>query len=164
MKKITLENYRKDKYYPRVVRAVQTILAKGGGIVAPVDVFVHMELLTKPDLEDWRFGRIPYLERVIHCSLEKASRILRILRMHLHDLNMRPSRTVYRKWGKGVKIPLRFSKSGNPHLEGTYSLHFVAARMKTKKEKTEAPSVSNGPIRFPDPLQDQQDLDDDIRF
>lgn len=136
MKKITLENYRQDKYYPSIVRAVQSILATDS-VVAPVDVLVRMELLSTSDLEDWRFGRIPYLERVIHCNLEKASRILRILRMHVHDLNMRPSLTVYKKWGKGVKISLRFSKSGNPHLEEAYSLHFVAPETKARKQKAE---------------------------
>jgi hypothetical protein len=160
VKKITLENYQKDKYYPRVVRAVQAILAKGGGVVAPVDVLVQMELLNKSDLEDWRFGRVPYLERVIHCNLEKASRILRILKMHMHDMKMRPSPTVYKKWGKGAKIALRFSKSGNPYLEEAYSLHFVAA-WKSREQKAEAPTPPEEPLPVLDSSQSQ---DDDIPF
>ena len=160
MKKITLENYRKDKHYPRVVRAVQAILGKGGGVVAPVDVFVQMELLSKADLEDWRFGRVAYLERVIHCNLEKASRILRILRMHMQDIKMRPSSAVYKKWGKGAKIALRFSKSGNPSLEEAYSLHFVAA-WKAKEKKAEPPTSPENPFPVLDSPQSQ---DDDIPF
>jgi hypothetical protein len=74
--------------------------------VTPIDVFVHMDLLRKEDVESWRFGRIPYLERVIHCNLEKAERILRVLRMHVHDLNMIPSITVYVKWGKRKSLAL----------------------------------------------------------
>lgn len=139
MKKVTLENYREDKYYPRIVRAVQAILAQGD-IVAPIDVFMHMDLLRKEAVEAWRFGRIPYLERVIHCNLAKASRILRILRMHVHDLNMPPSLTVYVKWGKGRRTPLRFSKSGHPKLEEAYSRHFLrpGLQAKKKREKREA--------------------------
>ena len=134
MKKVTAENYQKDKYYPRVVRAVQSILAKGD-VVTAIDVFVQIDLLRKEDVESWRFGRIPYLEKVIHCNLEKAERILRILRMHVHDLNMIPSITVYVKWGKGRRIPLRFSKSGIPRLEEAYSRHFLAPGSNSKKKR-----------------------------
>jgi hypothetical protein len=134
MKKVNAENFQQDKYYPRVVRAVQSILAKGD-VVAPIDVFVRMDLLRKEDVESWRFGRIPYLEKVIHCNLEKAERVLRILRMHVHDLNMIPSNTAYVKWGKGRRTPLRFSKSGIPRLEEAYSRHFLAPGSQSKKKK-----------------------------
>jgi hypothetical protein len=139
MKKVTLENYQNDKYYPRIVQAVKAILAKGD-VVAPIDVFVHMDLLRKDDAEAWRFGRIPYLEKVIHCNLAKTSRILRILRMHVHDLNLCPSPTVYVKWGKGRRTPLRFSKTGHPKIEEAYSRHFLRPGLKAKKkrEKREA--------------------------
>lgn len=124
MKKVTLENYRDDKYYPRIVRAVAALLAQGD-VVAPIDVFVRMELLAKPDVEAWRFGRVPYLEKVIRCNLSQASRILRILRMHVHDLNMPPSPTAYVRWGKGPRPPLRFTKTGDPKLEEAYARHFL---------------------------------------
>jgi hypothetical protein len=135
MKKITVENYRDDKYYPKVVGAVEAILAKGD-VVAAVEVFVHMELLSKADVESWRFGRVPYLEKVIRCSLGKTSRILRILRMHVHDLNMVPSQTAYVKWGKGPRTPLRFSKTGDPNLEEAYSRHFLRPGLKSKKRRS----------------------------
>jgi hypothetical protein len=135
MKKVTVQNYRDDKYYPEVVRAVEAILAHGE-VVAPIDVFVHMDLLSKADVESWRFGRVPYLERVIRCSLGKTSRILRILRMHVHDLNMIPSHTAYVKWGKGPRTPLRFSKTGDRNLEEAYSRHFLRPGLKSKKKRT----------------------------
>jgi len=42
MKKITLDNYRKDKYYLRIVRAVETLLSRGD-VVAPVEVLIDMK-------------------------------------------------------------------------------------------------------------------------
>jgi hypothetical protein len=66
---------------------------------------------------------------------QKAERILRILRMHVHDLNMIPSITVYVKWGKGRRVPLRFSKSGIPRLEEDYSRHFLAPGSNSKKKR-----------------------------
>lgn len=76
-------------------------------------------------LEDWRRGRVPYLERVIVCNLSRLSRILRILRFHAHDLRLKPSATVYKRWGKGAKERLRFTKTGEPRLEEAYATHFV---------------------------------------
>jgi hypothetical protein len=142
MKKISVSNYRSDKYYPRIVRAVEAILARSQ-VVAPIDVFVQLDLLRPADLEDWRFGRVPYLEKVIRCNLEKASRILRILRLHAHDLNMRPSQTYYKKWGKGPKIPLRFSKSRDRNIEEAYARHFVAPTLRSKKREPAVPEGSD---------------------
>jgi len=124
MKKISLENYRTDKFYPRIVRAVDQILAKGD-VVTPLDVFLHMGLVDAEAIQSWRHGQTPYLERVIKCNLSAASRILRVLRMHVHDLNLRPSLTTYVRQGKGRRSPLRFTRTGEPKIEEAYSRHFV---------------------------------------
>ena len=73
----------------------------------------------------WRRGRVPYLERVINCNLTRLSRLLRILRFHAHDLNLKPSWTAYMRWGKGPKQRLRFTKTGEQKLEEAYATHFV---------------------------------------
>jgi hypothetical protein len=106
------------------VRAVAAVLQRCK-IVAPVDVLVGMNLLTPEHLDDWRCGRVPYLEKVIQCNLTRLSRILRILRFHAHDLKLVPSLTVYMSWGKGPKHRLRFTKTGDPRIEEAYSRHFV---------------------------------------
>ena len=56
----------------------------------------------------------------------KANRILRIFRLYAEDRGLRPSRTVYKKWGKGEKTRLRFSKSDNLAIEELYSTHYLA--------------------------------------
>src|SRR5436853_7004516 len=124
---MTLANYGQDPYYTRIVKATEDLLRERG-FVAPIELFIRMELLSPESVEDWRRGRIPYLERVIRCNLSKASRILRILRMHAHDLNLKPSPTVYKRWTKGSRPFLRFSKTGDRNLEDAYARHFVAAR------------------------------------
>ncbi len=113
-------NYREFKEYPKIVAAVSRILARQC-FVAPVELFVEMNLLPPADLERWRRGQIPVLERVIRCNLTKAGRILRLLRFHAHDLNLKPSLTVYQHRGHR----LRFSRSGEPKIEDVYSTHFV---------------------------------------
>jgi hypothetical protein len=121
---VGVDTYREDSLYPRIVRAVSAILERGK-VVAPVDVLVAMGLLKVEHLEDWRLGRVPYLERVIQCNLPRLSRLLRILRFHSHDLKLVPSGTTYMRWGKGPKQRLRFTKSGDPKLEEAYARHFV---------------------------------------
>jgi hypothetical protein len=104
---------------------------KKSTLVAPIDVFIEIGNLTKEKYEDWRFARVPYLEKVITCNLSKANRILRVLHYHALALGLKPSQTAYRKWGNGRKrIVLRFSKSGDPNLEAAYSRHYVVHREK----------------------------------
>jgi len=134
MRRVTSNNYNKDKYFPRVVQAVTAIL-KTGDVVTPIDVFVGMGLLAKEDIEAWRMGRVPYLEKVIRCNLEKASRILRILKNHAERAGMKPSQTDYRKWGKGPKLKLRFSKYSVPALEEAYSRHFICPPRKKRSQE-----------------------------
>jgi hypothetical protein len=121
---VTVNDFKKDPLFLRVERAVAAILATGK-VVTPIDVLIRMNLLRAAQVEDWRFGRIPYLERVVQCNLTKLGRILRILRMHAHDLKLVPSQTAYVRWGRrGHGAPLQFS-TGDPKVEQAYSRHFV---------------------------------------
>jgi hypothetical protein len=124
LKKITLTNYRQDRYYARIVKATEDLLREKG-FVSPIELFIRMELLSPVSVEDWRRGRIPYLERVIQCNLSKTSRILRILRMHAHDLDLQPVLTVYKRWTMGPRTLLQFSKTGNRAVEDAYARHFL---------------------------------------
>ena len=130
---VTISSYRKDKYYPRVVRAVARVLARSD-VVAPVDVLVEMGNLSKKNLEAWRAGQVPYLERVFEGSLSKANRILRIIGFHVHDLDMVPSHTTYRATS-GRHAALRFSKSGAKPIEDAYSRHYRWNQSAEKKRK-----------------------------
>jgi hypothetical protein len=118
-------DFKKDKYYSNVVAAVNQLL-KVDSVVKPVELLIQMGYLKKEDYENWRFGRVSYLERMIQCNLSKINRILHLLRWHAEERGLRPSHTAYVKWGKGAKVQLRFSKSGNPVLESAYSTHYVA--------------------------------------
>ena len=133
-----MANYKQDAYYAPIVRAVENLLREKG-FVAPVELFIRMDLLSPEAAEDWRRGRISYLERVIRCNLSKASRILSILRMHAHDSDLKPSLTVYKRWTKGSRPLLRFSKTGVTMLKRltlvTLFLH-VRRAVHLKKERS----------------------------
>ena len=140
MQQVTVTTYRRDPYYPRVVRAVATILARSD-VVAPVEVLLEMGNLTPKHYEAWSRGHVPYLERVFAGSLSKANRILRLIRFHMHDLNMLPRRTVYHQWGQGTTRLLRFSKSGNQDIEKAYATHYVWNQSQEKKRHVIARSM-----------------------
>jgi hypothetical protein len=122
--RVSVNSYRNDPMCSSIARAVAAILA-GDKVVSPVDVIVRMGWLSTDDLEAWRFGRVPYLERMIRCNLTRLSRFLRILGFHCHELNLTASQTAYVKWGKGRRTPLRFTKTGDAALERVYARHFV---------------------------------------
>jgi Fe-S-cluster containining protein len=115
------------KLAERTRRAVAQVL-KRQAYVSAVDVFQELGVLKKPHLEDWRFGRVPCLERKLVSSLGKLSRVLREMRKQCIELGLQPSHTAYRRWGKGPKSPLRFSKYGEPAVEQAYSTHWVSKR------------------------------------
>jgi hypothetical protein len=139
MKKVSVNNFRFDPMFPRIERAVAEQLAEGN-VVVPVDVLVSIGLLRTDHLGAWRRGRIAYLERVITCNLSRVSRILRIMRFHAHDLDLKSSFTVYSRHGKGPRRRLRFSKTGNPNLESAYATHFVrrGSRPETVEDRLQA--------------------------
>ncbi len=120
---VSVESYKSDKYYPKVVRVFDEILRESI-IVEPINVFILMDMLDRKGYEDWRFGRIPHLERAMKSGLPKCKRVLRIIGFHAHDLKMVQRPTVYMKWGKGRKIKLQFSKNAVPYLEERYATCF----------------------------------------
>jgi hypothetical protein len=124
MKKVSVDNFRSDPMFPRIERVVAEQLAKGN-VLAPVGVLIGMGLLRPEHRADWRRGRVAYLEHVVNCNLSRLSRLLRILRFHAHDLNLKPSLTVYKRHGKGPRQQLRFSKTGDPNLEAAYATHLI---------------------------------------
>ena len=106
------------------------------GYAAPVDVLMEIGVLPKQKYEDWRFGRVDYLERVCMVNLRKLSFIMRQLRVYAQKTVIKPSFCYYKQWsvkeknGQGHKpvILLRFSKSGDLEIEKWYATHFVDSK------------------------------------
>ena len=100
------------------------------GYATPVDVLMDIGVLTKGKYNDWRFGRVPFLEAVCAVNLAKLSFIMRTIREYAQEHELKPSFTCYKQWGLKTKgkrpvVLLRFSKSGNPVIEKQYSTHYV---------------------------------------
>ncbi len=137
-----------DGDWTTTVHSAMYTLLQSKGQAAPVDVLQEMGLLTTRDYENWRFGRVPYLERVCRINLGKLSTIMREMCSYARENNLRSSWTSYRKWGKGAKIPLRFSKSGDEQIERAYATHYLpekpAERALVSDGKPKQASVGQG--------------------
>ncbi|MDA3904821.1 MAG: hypothetical protein PF484_01980 [Bacteroidales bacterium] len=106
------------------------------GLVSAVDVLLRLDYLSMKNYEDWRFGRVDYLEKVCNANLSKLTLINKTIRKIAKELKLKPSLTVYNKYGKGVKHKLKFSKSGNKNIEDMYATHYIdKKRIKEMKMK-----------------------------
>ncbi|MCK4346280.1 MAG: hypothetical protein KAX05_13435 [Bacteroidales bacterium] len=93
--------------------------------VCTVDILLRLDYLSKKDYEDWRFGRIEYLEKVCKVNLSKLSAVNRIIKTIARDSKLEKSWTGYNRYGKGIKRRLIFSKSGNKRIEDAYATHYL---------------------------------------
>jgi len=123
--RVTLSNYKNDKYYPKVVRAVSELLEESRTIDT-IDVFHRIGVLSDENIRKWKAGQIRYLELVIECNLSKANRIIALLGFHAHDLNLGRSTHFVKLKGHY----LRYSKSGVKTVEERYATRFRAIEKK----------------------------------
>lgn len=120
------------------------------GYAAPVDVLMDIGVLPKNRYEDWRNGRVDYLERVCTCNLRQLSFIMKQIRVYAAKNGLKPSFCCYKRWGVRKKsgqghkpvVPLRFSKSGSPDIERTYATHYVDLERTTQLK--EARNLQSG--------------------
>lgn len=122
------------------------------GYAAPVDVLIEVGVLKRRDYEEWRFGRIPCLERVCACNLPTLSLIMSEIRDSATAAGYKPSYSFYGQWGNKKRMvrrdrtvrvnALRFSKSGRPDIEKAYATHYVnLQRIEELKEQKQATSI-----------------------
>ena len=109
------------------------------GYATPVDMLMDIGVLTKAKYEDWRFGRIPFLEEACTVNLHKLSFAMKQMRSYAQKAGLKPSYCYYKHWGVKKKsgqkrhvIPLRFSKYGDPAVEKWYSTHYVDSKRITE--------------------------------
>jgi hypothetical protein len=141
MKMLTPANYKDDKLYPRVVKAVAELLADGKPVSSP-EVFAKMGMLSEDHLKAWRGGKVPYLERVIKGGLGKTNRVVRIISLYAHDLNLPPAPPHSAGSIKHKGQPLRFCKTGERRVEDAFKR--VYGRRRDSWKKIPASDSPNG--------------------
>ncbi len=132
-----------SKIEASVKKAAQSVLARDGKIGYPA-LFQEMVILSRRDVEDWRAGRIPYLEKVIQSNLTRLARIQKALRTLARENGWKRSSTVLKHRGQ----TLRFSKTGNEFVEEEYRAVYLPGRVPAKEtaaSRPAGPEVETGP-------------------
>jgi hypothetical protein len=115
----------------RVIRAAEAALEKRK-FVSAIDVLVGVGWLEPRRVDEWRQGRVDYLERVTAANLGKISTAMRCFRRWAQARGLRPSETGYLARTRDRR-PLRFSKSGDPAIERAYRTHWVSPELSERK-------------------------------
>jgi len=115
-----------DKELKQAVNVACFELIKTTGIITPVDVLMLTGVLAKRDYENWRHGKVDYLERVCKVNLRKLSTLMREIRAFASKNSLKASWTYYHGWAKNKESKLRFSKSGTENIERSYATHFIS--------------------------------------
>ena len=127
----------------RVTRAAASALAERR-VVTAIDVLTGLGWLPPVRVDEWRQGRVDYLERVVTASLHKISTAMRSFHKWARQQGLRPSETVYVARTRDRR-PLRFSKSGDAAIEGAYRTHWVSPELSARKQKRLAERQSRPP-------------------
>ena len=137
----------------RVIRAAEAALAKRKFVTA-IDVLVGVGWLEPRRVDEWRQGRVDYLERVTVANLGKISTAMRSFRRWAQTRGLKPSETAYLARTRDRR-PLRFSKSGDPGIEQAYRTHWVSPELSEKKRARLAERESRPPeLVVVSPLRD----------
>ena len=127
----------------RVARAASAALA-ARKFVGSVDVLVGLGWLPPGRVDEWRQGRLDYLERAVRANLHKISAAMRSFHAWARRQGLRPSETAYVARTRDRR-PLRFSKSGDDAIERAYRTHWVSPELSARKQERLAERQSRPP-------------------
>ena len=126
-----------------MVRAAEAALAQRRFVTA-IDVLVGLGWLEPRRVDEWRQGRIAYLEATVIASLGKISTAMKVFRQWAAARGFTPSETAYVARTRDRR-PLRFSKSGDPGIERAYRTHWVSPELSERKRERLAERQSRPP-------------------
>lgn len=115
----------------RVVRAAEAALA-ARKFVTPIDVLEGLGWLPAVRVDEWRQGRVDYLERVVMVNLTKLSAAMRLFRGWAQHRGLIPSETAYVARTRDRRR-LRFTVGGAPEIERAYRTHWVSPELSDRK-------------------------------
>jgi hypothetical protein len=127
----------------RVIKAAEAALA-ARAYVSSIDVLVGIGWLDAGAVERWRRGQIDCLERVVRTNLPRISEAMKQFRSWATERGLSASPTQY-----VTRTPrrrtLRFSRSGDPTIEGLYRTHWVSGETSARKRERLAEKLSGAP-------------------
>jgi hypothetical protein len=96
--------------------------------VAPIEVLVGLGWLPLSVVDQWRQGRLQYLELGVSANLGRLTTSMKILRHWAASRGLQPSETAYVARTRNRR-PLRFSASGREEIERAYRTHWLSPQL-----------------------------------
>ncbi len=120
---------------PKVHNAMYQQIQKRG-YATTVDTLMDIGILRKADYENWRNGKVPYLEKVCQINLKKLGFILRQMQSYGKKNGLKESWTFYKQWSRKGKstVQLRFTKTGDENIERRYATHYIKPKEENHAE------------------------------
>ena len=118
-----------NKQLEKNIRKYIEELLSAKNYISQVDVIIKLGYLSKTDYENWRKGKVEFLEKICQVNLTKLTTISKMIKGISTEMNLKESWTAYMKYGKGEKKVLRFSKSNDEQIEKRYATHYVKRKL-----------------------------------
>ena len=109
-----------------------------------IDVLMSLGWLEPRRVDEWRQGRIAYLEAIVTASLGKISTAMKVFRNWAPARGLTPSETACVARTRDRR-PLRFSKSGDAGIERAYRTHCVSPDLSEPRRERSAERQSRPP-------------------
>jgi hypothetical protein len=132
-----------DRLEDRVARTAQAALDERG-FVSAIDVLMRMGWLAPRRVDEWRQGRIAYLEAAVQAGPGKISSAMRSFHRWARLAGLQPSETAYIARTR-AREALRFSESGNAEVERAYRTHWVPSQLSERERARLAERQSRPP-------------------
>ena len=81
------------------IKIIRKEIIEEKGYLSSIDVLLKLEYFSEKDYENWRFGKIEYLEQVCGANLKKLSTINKTIKEISGQWNLKKSWTAYNKYG-----------------------------------------------------------------
>ena len=117
----------------RTVAAAEAALAERKFVTA-IDVLQGIGWLPQARIDEWRQGRLAYLEGGVSTNLHKISAVMRMFRGWAQRRGLAPRETAYVSRTRD-RHQLRFSKSGGLAIERAYRTHWVSPELSVAKQE-----------------------------
>jgi hypothetical protein len=129
----------------RVRRVAEQALAEQQ-YVRPIDVLLGLGWLAPSHLDQWRQGRVPYLEKVVQGNLGKISTAMAEFRRWARASGLTPSETAYVARTRD-RQQLRFSASADQSIEQAYRTHWVSPELSERRGRGHRAGRGGAPVR-----------------
>jgi len=128
----------------RVIAAAEAALADHH-YVSPIDVLLGIRWLAPNHIDEWRKGRLPYLEMLIQAPVPKRSQAIEILREWAEQRGLRPESQIYPARSVRASHELQFTSEGDPEIERLYRVNYLDPTVPEKKREKIREKLSEPP-------------------